>query len=209
MPQVEKPALAKQATILDTGRKLLAELAPASGETGTWKAFFSAYRFNAAYPDDAYIWLSGILALTSVTRGNFGVGSILIDDAGDVVAQGHNEVFRPYFRSDRHAEMVVMTRFEADPHPTDLSSHTLYTSLEPCPMCLVRLSTSGIAKVLYAAADAEGGMVHRQQGLPPFWNDLARRKVFAQAHCSPDLIGAAERLFFINLDELMEKIKQL
>lgn len=199
--------MTKETHIVEAGRKLLAEISPPSGEARAWKEFFSAYRFGAEYPDDAYVWLTGILALKSVAVGNFGVGSILVNGAGEVVAQGHNEVFKPYFRSDRHAEMVVMNRFEkANPHATGLSAYTLYTSLEPCPMCLVRLSTSNISKILYAAVDAEGGMVHNRHSLPPFWKELAQRKIFSQAQCSRDLIIAAESLFLINLNELMEKI---
>jgi len=47
-----------------------------------------------------------------VASGNFGVGCIIVDVYGNVIVQGHNEVFHPYFRSDRHAEMVVMREFE-------------------------------------------------------------------------------------------------
>jgi hypothetical protein len=34
---------------------------------------------------------------------------------GTVVAQGQNAVFYPHFRSDLHAEMVVMNALEGDP----------------------------------------------------------------------------------------------
>lgn len=200
--------LAREAMVIETGRKLLTNIFPPCGETRTWKKFFSDYRFSAEHPDDAYIWLTGILALKSVAMGNFGVGSILVNGAGEVIIKGHNEVLKPYFRSDRHAEMVVMNRFEkANPHLTDLTPYTLYTSLEPCPMCLVRLSTSKISTIRFAAIDAEGGMVHNRQSLPPFWKQLARLKSFSQAGCSKDLIIASEKLFFLNLNELMEKIK--
>jgi hypothetical protein len=61
------------------------------------------------YTDDSYAWLTCALALQGVATGNFGVGAILVDDGGNqILAQGHNEIFNPRFRSDRHAEMVVM-----------------------------------------------------------------------------------------------------
>lgn len=186
----------------------MAAIDASNDELEAWRHFFAAYWFQPEYPDDAYIWLTGVLALTSVAKGNFGVGSILVNSVGDVVIQGHNEIFNPYFRSDRHAEMVVMNRFEkAHPHESNLSGYTLYTSLEPCPMCLVRLSTAGITNILYAAADTEGGMVHNMQSLPPFWHALARRKIFMQAQCSSELITAAEELFFLNLETLIVKIE--
>ncbi|MDL5503021.1 MAG: nucleoside deaminase, partial [Candidatus Methanoperedens sp.] len=107
------------------------------------------YKFNDACPDDKYVWLKNVLALKGVDSGNFGVGCILVDFHGNVVVQGHNEVFNPYFRSDRHAEMVVMDEFE-DTHRDIpmIQGFTLYTSLESCPMCFVRLITSGVNKVL-------------------------------------------------------------
>lgn len=200
--------MSAEATILEVGRKHLAEIDTSDEELKTWQRFFAAYRPRPEYPDDAYIWLTGILALTSLTKGNFGIGSILVNDIGDVIIQGHNEIFTPYFRSDRHAEMVVMNRFEKTyPEAQDLTGYTLYTSLEPCPMCLVRLSSAGIANILFAAFDEEGGMVHNMQSLPPFWKVLAQRKKFMQAQCSNDLIDAAEELFFLNLEELMVKIE--
>ncbi|MGR8935990.1 MAG: nucleoside deaminase [Gammaproteobacteria bacterium] len=194
--------------VVASGRQRLAALPPLGGEFERWRRFFAAYRPRPEYPDDGYVWLTGILALTAVASGNFGVGSILVNAAGDILVQGHNEVFKPYFRSDRHAEMVVMNRFEKSyPQLTDLSGYTLYTSLEPCPMCLVRLSTCKISKVLHAAGDATGGMVHQMHRLPPFWHDLARSKNFMQAQCCEELIVAAEQILLLNLAELMANIR--
>ena len=44
------------------------------------------YQFDAEYSDDRYVWLTCVLALKGVNRDNAGVGCILIDDRGDVVA---------------------------------------------------------------------------------------------------------------------------
>jgi tRNA(Arg) A34 adenosine deaminase TadA len=101
-----------------------------------------------------------------------------------------------------------MDDFE-DAHPEfrKLDGYTLYTSLEPCPMCLVRLSTSSVGKILFAARDLNGGMVYKMNNLPPFWIELAQRKIFHQAECSPDLVTAANQIFLLNLDELTAKIK--
>ncbi|MGR9100646.1 MAG: nucleoside deaminase, partial [Gammaproteobacteria bacterium] len=156
-----------------------------------------------------YCWLTCVLALASVDAGNFGVGSLLIDRAGNVVAHGHNEVFRPYFRSDLHAEMVVMDRFE-DAHPqlAEVGEYTLYTSLEPCPMCLVRLISSGLKNVVYAAPDEEGGMTTRLESLPSLWVELSRGKSFKQAGCSEALKEAALEIFLLNLDKRADAIKK-
>ena len=47
-------------------------------------------------------------ALVAALRGNYGVGALLVDPQGTIVARGQNAVFSPYFRSDLHAELVVM-----------------------------------------------------------------------------------------------------
>lgn len=196
--------------IKESGVKELEKIGLENENISKWKTRLLSYEFNDTYPDDIYVWLTDVLALKAVDSGNFGVGCILVDFHGNVVARGHNEVFNPYFRSDRHAEMVVMDDFE-DTH-RDISKakdYTLYTSLESCPMCLVRLVTSGVNRVLHAAPDMTGGMVREMKNLPPFWMDLYEGKVFSQARCSHELINAANEIFLLNVDELIGKIKKM
>src|SRR5262249_18495906 len=160
-----------------------------------------SYRPDPKHTDDSYAWLTCALALQGVATGNFGVGAILVDDGGNqILAQGHNEIFNPRFRSDRHAEMVVMDCCENT--TSEPIGGTLYTSVEPCPMCLVRLSSSAVRRVFYVAPDLSGGMVSRLDALPPFWTQMAQGKVFGQARCSADLIRAANDILLLNLEEL-------
>src|SRR5262249_18485032 len=130
-------------------------------QVARWRKWLESYQPQAAYPDDAFAKLTCLLALEAVEEGDFGVGGILVDSSGNVVNAGHNLLFKPYFGSDRHAEMVVMDEFEdANQSLTKLVGYTFYTSLESCPMCLARLITSGVNKTLYVAPDLTGGMVH-------------------------------------------------
>lgn len=194
--------------ILKAGQQCLVKIRTEANDMNTWKTRLTGYQPRGDCADDMYVWFTCILALQAVTEGNFGVGSVVVDEGGTVVAQGHNQVFSPYFRSDRHAEMVAMDAFE-DAHRAcgDLGRFRLYTSLESCPMCLIRLSTSRIGGVLHAARDIPGGMVHRMSALPPFWIELARRKSFEQAACSPEMMEAASEIFRLNVDALQEKLK--
>lgn len=194
--------------IRELGLQELVKIDPENESIGKWKIWLKNYQFDHEYPDDSYIWLTDVLALVAVNSGNFGIGSVLIDGSGDVVVQGHNELFSPYFRSDRHGEMVVMDKFEDTYRDVaKLEGYALYTSLEPCPMCMTRLITSVVTRVLYATPDITSGMVHRMEDLPPFWIELGAGKVFAQARCSQELINAANEIFLLNLDELFEKLK--
>jgi|SRR5579884_768178 len=195
--------------IRELGQQHLQKLQSGVGVISHWREFLADYQPLAQHPDDAYAWLTCALALEGVASDNFGVGAILVDAGGQVVAQGHNQVFHPYFRSDRHAEMVVLDSWEDGrpqvPWPGWL---TLFTSVESCPMCLVRLACADVGRVLFVAEDAIGGMVQRMDSLPPAWLALARTKTFAQAQCSPEVAHAAGQIFQINLQELNARLRR-
>ena len=194
--------------ITDLGQEHLKLIGSTSTAITKWKQRMGAYKLSDMYPDDGYAWLACVLALKAVDHGNFGVGCILVDGNGNVIIQGHNEVFSPYFRSDRHAEMVVIDKFEDTyqelPSP---SGYTLYTSLESCPMCMSRLITSRIRKVYHVAPDMDGGMIHLRENLPEIWKSLANGQQFDQARCSPKLVEAAEEIFRINASVLNLRLK--
>lgn len=167
----------------------------------------SDYSINQKQPEDFYSWAVCVLALQAVSRGNFGIGSVLVDGTGAILEAGHNEVFAPHFRSDCHAEMVVMTRFEARKmQNVDLRTCTLYTSLESCPMCLCRMISSGIGKVLYVASDDIGGMVRRRRNLPPVWQKLMKAQEHRQARCSAKHKRGALDIFQANVHHLNSKL---
>jgi tRNA(Arg) A34 adenosine deaminase TadA len=194
--------------VRDVGLALLAQIEPEHSSIGKWRDWLTSYRFHERCPDDDYSWLTCVLALKSVRLGNFGVGSILVAGAGNVVAWSHNRVFAPHFRSDRHAEMVVVDEFEdACQGMTKLESYTLYTSLESCPMCLTRLIISRIGRIAHVADDTVGGMVHRLKSLPTIWIDLASSHSFIRASCSTELRKASTQIFLINADELNNTLK--
>ena len=71
----------------------------------------------------------------------------------------------------------------------------LYSSYEPCPMCMTRILNTRVKRVLYAAPDPEGGMTSQLARLPPFWRELAAGTTFAPARCSTRLAEMARILF--------------
>lgn len=96
-------------------------------------------------------------AWASFQAGNFGVGAVLVDPAdGSVVAVGRNRVAQveaqPGVVSGNmtaHAEInafAALDRFNAD------GLH-LYTTLEPCLMCIGAAMQLRVAHVHFAAAD--------------------------------------------------------
>ena len=56
-----------------------------------------------------------------------------------------------------HAEILAIRQASSILHTHDLSECTLYTSCEPCPMCLGAIYWSGIKKIVYSCdrTDAE------------------------------------------------------
>ncbi len=148
-------------------------------------------------------------AFLSAQESNMGVGGILVDGNGDIVERGRNRVFFPYFRSDLHSEMDLMNR--AEDHfkdSLDPGKLTLFSSLEPCPMCLTRLITSGIGKVYYGAQDGPGGMTTRMQNLPPRYQELASGREFAPGDCSKSVQDLAWKVFEITSEPAALRLKQ-
>ena len=169
------------------------------------KAFIDAYQVNSSYADDPWVLVALKQGVIAEEEGNYGIGACLINNkTGEVVSEGHNQLFSPYRRSDRHAEMDTLDAYEEKiktEQPLD-PNLTLFTTLEPCPMCLSRILTSGIPNVRYSAPDPYGGMVHLMDNLPPVWKEIAKGDAFTVANCSPDLQELSNNLFLISKEEL-------
>jgi tRNA(adenine34) deaminase len=170
----------------------------------------NAFVPDPAYPDDPFILVTLKEAIEGSREENGGIGACLVREAtGEVVERGHNRQFEPYYRSDLHAEMDLLTRYEerikavrpggrgnpSTAQTRKMGGLVLYTSLEPCPMCLTRIINAGLKKVLHAASDETGGMAKRISGLPPFWQNMAKGNIYQAANCSPELVVIAKRLF--------------
>ncbi len=153
-------------------------------------------------PEEEAAWAACVLAFISVCNNHYGIGALIVDDAFQIVCHGHNEVCGPPFRSDAHAEMVVLDNFERT-HPNRRKDRlTLYTSLEPCPMCYTRILISGLSQVFYVADDAAGGMVRRRHLMPDYWRAMEDRCRFSRAAVREPLRALATDILNYNLDDL-------
>lgn len=147
------------------------------------------------------------LALEALRDGCYGVGAVLVDEGGHIIAEARNEVFRNGFHSDRHAEMVAVDDFEKQfPFYGDRGGLTMVVSLEPCPMCFTRLLLAGIGRLIYLAEDRQGGMAHRLKKMPEVWRNLAGLQNSEKADASPTLVALAARLARFELDEKRRKL---
>lgn len=134
----------------------------------------SVYRSEYAAGESRWALRCCELALQSLCQGNYGVGAVLLDSAGNCLAEAGNQVFSQGYHSAAHAEMRVLDQFESDyPDYADRSRLTLLVSLEPCPMCCCRILASGIGQIRFLAKDKNGAMMSRCDKLPPAWGNLA------------------------------------
>ncbi|MBQ8335173.1 MAG: nucleoside deaminase [Tidjanibacter sp.] len=88
------------------------------------------------------------LSKQSVERGGGPFGAVIVRN-GEVVATGSNSVT---INNDptAHAEVSAIRAACAAEGTFDLSGCEIYSSCEPCPMCLSAIYWAGIGKIYYA-----------------------------------------------------------
>jgi guanine deaminase len=95
------------------------------------------------------------LAGDGIKDGSGPFGAVIVKD-GKVISESSNRVV---LNNDptAHAEILAIRKASSELKNFDLSGCTLYSSCEPCPMCLGAIYWSGIKKVVYACdrTDAE------------------------------------------------------
>ena len=94
------------------------------------------------------IELSARAALEHSTGGAF--GAVIVKD-GRIVAEGMNRVVASHDPT-WHAEMEAIRLASVTLQSFKLAGCTLYTSAEPCPMCMAACYWAGIEQVFYAAS---------------------------------------------------------
>lgn len=87
------------------------------------------------------------LADESVERGGGPFGAVIVKD-GAIVARGANSVTLDNDPT-AHAEVNAIRAACRSLGTFDLSGCTVYTSCEPCPMCLAAIYWAGISRIYY------------------------------------------------------------
>jgi tRNA(adenine34) deaminase len=86
--------------------------------------------------------------------------AILIVRHGSIVAQATNQLRRQADQS-RHAEIIAIARARQVLGTNRLDDCTLYSIVEPCPMCAFCIRTARIGRVVYAlGSPVMGGASH-------------------------------------------------
>ncbi len=114
--------------------------------------------------DEKFMRLALGLARKAGERGEVPVGAVLVGN-GRVLARGANESIR---RSDptAHAEVVALRKAGRRLRNYRLADCDLYTTLEPCAMCLGAIVQARVRRLLYGAADPKSGAVRSVMKFP-------------------------------------------
>lgn len=83
-------------------------------------------------------------------------GAVIVDKKGNIISTGNNQVIKNNDPT-AHAEVVAIRNACEKLNTYDLSEYILYTSCEPCPMCLSAIIWANIKEIYYACTreDAE------------------------------------------------------
>jgi tRNA(adenine34) deaminase len=107
------------------------------------------------------------LALAAERDGNLPVGAVLASGSRRV-AEGRNAIWKPLFDPTRHAEIETLRAVPAAAW-SRARRLTLYTTLEPCLMCLGAILLHPISRVVFGSADDYGGAGALRDHLPPYF----------------------------------------
>lgn len=113
--------------------------------------------------DDHWLSWAVDLAVKNVAAGGGPFGAVIVRD-GELVAAGQNRVTRD-LDPTAHAEVTAIRRACATLQDFSLTGCVLYSSCEPCPLCLTAALWARLDRVVYAADRhdaARGGFDDRE-----------------------------------------------
>lgn len=98
-------------------------------------------------------------AENGITNGEGGpFGAVIVDNKGNIVANGNNRVLK-YKDPTAHAEVVAIREACKTLNTHSLEGYTLYTSCEPCPMCLSAIIWANIKDVYYGCTKKDAAEI--------------------------------------------------
>ncbi len=103
--------------------------------------------------DDDYMRMAISKAREGIAQGQSPFGAVIVLD-GEVAAAAHNSVWRD-LDPTAHAEISAIRQAASRLARIDLSGGVLFSTCEPCPMCLAAAHWSKIGRVVYGASIAD------------------------------------------------------
>jgi guanine deaminase len=106
------------------------------------------YKYSMTKMNTQFMEKACDLASHSVENGGGPFGCVIVDSNNSVIGEGYNMVT---INNDptQHAEIVAIRNACNNLNNFSLENCTLYTSCEPCPMCLGAIYWARIKKIYY------------------------------------------------------------
>jgi tRNA(Arg) A34 adenosine deaminase TadA len=103
-------------------------------------------------------WMQQAIAIarTGVDNGQSPFGAVIVNGSGEAIAVAHNTVWLTCDPT-AHAEVNAIRKATLHLRDISLAGTVMYTTCEPCPMCLTAIHWAKIERVVFGAtiADAE------------------------------------------------------
>lgn len=111
--------------------------------------------YNFKVEDEAYMREALAEAERAYQKGEVPVGAVAVKD-GVIIGRGHNQ--KEELRDPTaHAEMTALRQAGQVLGGWRLTGVTVYSTLEPCPMCAGALVMARVERLVYAAPDPKNG----------------------------------------------------
>ncbi|MBO7186650.1 MAG: nucleoside deaminase [Alistipes sp.] len=143
--------------------------------------------------DRRFMQMAIDLSVINIEEGGGPFGAVIVRD-GKLISKGANRVV-PNNDPTAHAEVVAIRNACQALGTFDLSGCTVYTSCEPCPMCLSALYWAGIERICYAntkrdaaAIDFDDSFIYDQLRL-----DYDDRSIHCEHFMRNEALGAFRR----------------
>jgi tRNA(adenine34) deaminase len=104
-------------------------------------------------------------------EGSRPIGAVVVNEIGDVVSTGKSSTMNQlsgsivFHNEIAHAEVNALLKLDNRIY-TKVTAFTLYSTLEPCPLCFGAFYMSGIRNLKYAAKDKYGGSTNLKDTTP-------------------------------------------
>lgn len=139
---------------------------------------------------DAFCFERAIeLATEAEKQNNLPIGAVIALE-GQIIAAGKNTIWQPKFNPNRHAEIEALR--SVPEHLWQQSREmTLYTTLEPCLMCMGAILLHHIGRVLFGSSDSYGGSSQVMGHMPAYFEKQIARTTWV----GPAYAGRCNPLF--------------
>lgn len=118
--------------------------------------------------DEAMIRVALTQARKAFAIGEVPIGAVLTDECGRIISTGYNQV-EMLNDCTQHAELVCLRKSMKILGTWRLNNTVLFSTVEPCPMCLSALSLARVSRIVYGAPDLRLGACGS-------WVDLSSQK---------------------------------